>query len=123
MNDDDYQPPCTIHEAFDFNFSEVLSSEKEAIQKARRARRLGIREKWHGGKRALERDIKLRDIYHCVEHGKAEVKDPIPWNPEVKGVKQAGINYDGHTLNGTKKIRVKVGWTQRGYTIITVHER
>lgn len=120
--DEIFTHPHTRDEAFDFSTSEILPREIDNIRKAVAVRKLLIRQNWHGGKRAYERKIKEADIYHCVTYGKATSKDLPPWNLEQKGARQAGINFDGPRLQGKGRIRVKVGWTPLGYTVVTAHE-
>ena len=119
--DDVFTQPRNLYEAFDFDTDKIQDWERENIRIVLAARKLVIRPNWHGGKRALQREIAFADIYHCATYGKAKSKDPPPWDPEEKGVRKPGINYDGTTTDGRRKMRVKVGWTPLGYTVVTAH--
>ncbi len=114
--------PTRLEDAFDFTKLEVLAWEKEAIQQAVSSGKLRFNQKWHAGQRALQREFTIRDILNCLVHGKAKSKDLIPWDLEEKGARKPGINYDGVSLKGVG-MRVKVSWTKRGYTVVTVHRR
>ncbi len=113
--------PTCLEEAFDFSTTEILEWERRKIQMALKLRKIQIRPDWHGGIQADKRKISLQDVFKCIGRDKPKSKDLPPWNPEDKRARKAGLNYEGKTESG-KRIRVKVGWTAIGYTVVTVHE-
>ena len=117
---EDVKLPTHIQEAFDFGTSAIHSWEIDQILKALDEEKLSFEAGSYAYRRAFQRKIRVRDVYGCIKRKNAKTKDSPPWNPEDKSERKAGINFKCKDRNG-REVHVKVGWSHKGYTIITVY--
>ena len=102
----------SIEEAFDLSTTTVMPRELGLIRVAAREGLLEIRR--HASRAAADEDIPERDVVAAVRFGRPKRKDVDP-----VGLRQIGINFE-RTLRDGRRLRVKVSWDRRHYTV-TVH--
>jgi hypothetical protein len=102
----------SIDEAFDLSTATVMPWELALIRVAAQERLIDVR--GHAFRAADRHAIQERDVLGAVRLGNPASKDI-----DLYGPRQVGINFE-RTLRDGRRIRVKVSWDRRHYTV-TVH--
>ena len=102
----------SIEDAFDLSTTTVMPKELAMVRVAAEERLIDIRR--HASWAADEERITDREVLAAVRLGKPVSKDIDPYGP-----RKVGINFE-RTLRDNRRIRVKVSWDRRHYTV-TVH--
>jgi hypothetical protein len=109
---DDVLAIRSIDDAFDLWTSKVTRREVALIRIAAAEGLLEIRHHAHDA--AEDESITIAAVVNVVRYGKPASKDV-----DAHGSRQVGINFEGKISAG-HRIRVKVSWDRRHYTV-TVH--
>lgn len=99
---------------FDFSTPHIQKWEEEQIREAAKAGSLII--PGHVRERARERSISVRSIREAVRTGKAMEKDP-----PVHETRDPGIAFE-KSIDAKRRIKVKVGYMGRRYSVLTAHD-
>ncbi len=102
----------SVEEAFDLTTTIVMPRELALVRIAADQGLLEIRR--HAFQAADEERISEREVVAVVRLGK-----PISKDVDLYGPRKVGINFE-RTLSDRRRIRVKVSWDRRHYTV-TVH--
>lgn len=102
----------SIEDAFDLTTTVIMPWELGLIRVAARERLVDITQ--HASLAAADEHIEEKEIIKTVRFGRAASKDV-----DLYGSRQVGINFE-RTVRDGRRIRVKVSWERRHYTV-TVH--